>query len=67
MEIFEFGENNWASSITFGEEKLILAVQEHTILYDTTHLFYKDTNRKENAWCKVAEVTGLRGKYMVKG
>ena len=44
------------------EERLILQVQEHKILYDTSNPFYKDLSRKENTWAKVAEVLGVSGK-----
>ncbi|XP_053712090.1 uncharacterized protein LOC128753917 [Synchiropus splendidus] len=38
------------------EERLIEEVESHSILYDTTHPFYKDNGRKEKAWAAIAEV-----------
>lgn len=45
------------------EEKLIIAVCQHPELYDTTCLLYRDRNKEEQAWVKVAEETGLDGKF----
>lgn len=38
------------------KEKLILWSENFIILYDTTHPFYQDTNRKEKVWTEPAEV-----------
>ena len=45
------------------EDKLIIAVTAHPILYDTTCPLYRDRNRKEQAWRTVSEVAGLPGKF----
>lgn len=41
------------------EEKIILKVEHSIILYDTAHLFYEDTSRKEKVWNEAAEVLGV--------
>uniref|UniRef100_A0A671TYY7 MADF domain-containing protein n=1 Tax=Sparus aurata TaxID=8175 RepID=A0A671TYY7_SPAAU len=41
------------------EEKLIIAVCGHPVLYDTTAVFYRNRYKKEEAWVKVAEEVGL--------
>ncbi|CAK6981838.1 uncharacterized protein LOC125899183, partial [Scomber scombrus] len=38
------------------EEKLIMAVCGHPVLYDTAAVFYRDRNKKEEAWAMRAEV-----------
>lgn len=43
----------------FDEEKLILEVQEHKVLYDPNHRFYKDMGKKEYTWTKVAQAMGV--------
>ncbi len=48
------------------EEKLIIEVQNHTILFDTSHPHYKDTNRKDKAWSEIAEVLGVDGELPAK-
>lgn len=45
------------------KEKLIIAVCGYLELYDTTCLLCRDRNKKEQAWVKVAEETGLLGKF----
>ena len=45
------------------EEKLIVAVCGHPVLYDTTALFYRDKVKEEEAWEKVGEEVGLPGKF----
>ncbi|XP_075328922.1 uncharacterized protein LOC142387995 isoform X3 [Odontesthes bonariensis] len=40
-------------------EGLIAEVEQHTILYDTTHPFYKDNARKERTWHLIAGVVGV--------
>ena len=32
------------------EEKLILLVENHSVIYDKTNPNYKDTNLKDNVW-----------------
>ncbi|CAK6970780.1 transcription factor Adf-1-like [Scomber scombrus] len=41
------------------EEKLIVAVCGHPVLYDTTAVFYRDRYKKEEAWAKVGAEVGL--------
>ncbi|RVE74225.1 hypothetical protein OJAV_G00019910 [Oryzias javanicus] len=38
------------------DERLILEVEKHNILYDSKHAFYKDPVRKEKAWNLIAKV-----------
>ncbi|KAK1897809.1 Laminin-like protein epi-1 [Dissostichus eleginoides] len=45
------------------EERFIIEVEKHTILYDITHQYYKDNVRKDKAWCLVGGVIGVEGKY----
>ena len=45
------------------EEKLIIAVCGHPVLYDTAAVFYRDKIKKEEAWVKVSEEVGLPGKF----
>ena len=45
------------------EDKLIVAVTAHPVLYDTSCLLYRDRYKKEQAWNKVSEVAGLPGKF----
>ena len=46
------------------EDKLIVAVTAHPVLYDTSCRLYRDRYKKEQAWSKVSEVAGLPGKYV---
>ncbi|CAK6966791.1 uncharacterized protein LOC119034199 isoform X2 [Scomber scombrus] len=41
------------------EEKLIVAVCGHPVLYDTTAVFYRERYKKEEAWAKVGAEVGL--------
>ncbi|XP_053179674.1 transcription factor Adf-1-like [Scomber japonicus] len=41
------------------EDKLVVAVTAHPVLYDTSCLLYRDRYKKEQAWSKVSEVAGL--------
>lgn len=41
------------------EERFILEVEIFLSLYKTTHPFYKDTNKKAEAWNVIAEVLGV--------
>ncbi|ROL45238.1 hypothetical protein DPX16_17849 [Anabarilius grahami] len=40
------------------EEKLIIAVGNHPVLYDQSLYTYLDTNRRDQAWKEVAETVG---------
>ena len=44
------------------EERLIVAVCGHPVLYDSAAVFYRDRTKKEEAWAKVSEEVGLSGK-----
>lgn len=46
------------------EEKLIIEVQNHSIIYDNSHRFYKDVYKKEIAWKDIAEAMGVDGKSL---
>ncbi|MEQ2288056.1 hypothetical protein AMECASPLE_019040 [Ameca splendens] len=41
------------------DEQLIVEVENRTVLYDTTHPFYKDNSRKEKAWMEIAGTLGI--------
>ncbi len=47
------------------EEKLILEVQNQPIIYDTSHSFYKDTNKKDAPWNAIAGAMGVDGKFVI--
>ncbi|XP_061925420.1 uncharacterized protein LOC133664635 isoform X4 [Entelurus aequoreus] len=38
------------------EEKFIIEVQDHKVIYDATHPFYKDNGKKDLAWNTIAGV-----------
>lgn len=44
---------------TMDNVTFILEVESRTVLYDTTHPFYKDNARKEKAWAEIAEKVGV--------
>ena len=44
------------------DEKFIVEVEKHKIIYDTTDPFYKDNGRKDKAWHLIAGVLGVDGK-----
>ncbi|XP_056431336.1 transcription factor Adf-1-like [Gadus chalcogrammus] len=41
------------------DERLIVEVEKHKIIYETNHPFYKDNGRKEKAWHLIAAVLGV--------
>lgn len=45
------------------DEKLIVEVEQHKIIYDIAHPFYKDNLRKDKAWHSIAVVLGVDGEY----
>lgn len=45
------------------DERFILEVEKHTVLYDTTNPFYKDNSKKDKAWSLIAQVLGVEGEY----
>ncbi|XP_035998120.1 uncharacterized protein LOC105939494 isoform X3 [Fundulus heteroclitus] len=40
------------------EERLIVQVENNSILYDAAHPFYKDNNRKDITWAEIATMLG---------
>ena len=46
------------------EEKLIVEVKNRSIIYDSSHRFYKYNYKKEIAWKDIAEVIGVDGKSL---
>ena len=49
------------------EEKLILEVESHKIIYDVTNLFYKDAHKKEAAWNAISAALGVDGELIITG
>ena len=47
------------------EEKLIACVAAYPVLYDTSLYLYKDINKKNEAWRRVADVVGAPGVFFV--
>ena len=43
------------------EEQLIVCVSSYPVLYDTSMFDYRDINKKNDAWRRVAEVVGVPG------
>ncbi|KAF4097100.1 hypothetical protein G5714_023069 [Onychostoma macrolepis] len=41
------------------DERFILEIEKHTVLYDITNPFYKDNAKKEKAWRLIAGVVGV--------
>lgn len=41
------------------EERLIVEVENYKISYESSHPYYKDTQRKDKAWAEIARVLGL--------
>ncbi|XP_077390774.1 kinesin-associated protein 3a isoform X2 [Festucalex cinctus] len=50
---------------TMDDKQFITKVQNHTILFDTSHTFYKDNTRKEKAWSEVAAALGFTGEFFI--
>lgn len=46
------------------EEKLIVEVKNRSIIYDSSHRFYKYNYKKEMAWKEMAETVGGDGKSL---
>ena len=61
------GQSDWFSRFdNFKmEEQLIVCVSAHPILYNTSLFDYRDVNKKNDAWRRVAEVVGVPGVYFV--
>ena len=47
------------------EEQLIVCVSAHPVLYNTSLFDYRDVNKINYAWRRVAEVVGVPGVYFV--
>ena len=45
-------------------ERLIVEVEQHKIIYEINHPFYKDNVRKDKAWHLIAVVSGVEGEYI---
>ncbi|XP_045921420.1 uncharacterized protein LOC123980890 isoform X2 [Micropterus dolomieu] len=41
------------------EDRLIVSVRGHSVLYDSSSYLYRDRAEREMAWCKVSEEVGL--------
>ena len=52
---------NSGTSALFDDEKLIIEVEKHTILYDKRNQHYFDTDRKAKVWGEIGEVLGVDG------
>ncbi|KAL0159475.1 hypothetical protein M9458_043200 [Cirrhinus mrigala] len=48
------------------EEKLIIAVGNHPVLYDQSLFMYRDSYRRDQAWKEVAEAVGESGVYWTR-
>ena len=46
------------------DERLIVEVEQHKIIYEINHPFYKDNVRKDKAWHLIAVGLGLDGEKM---
>ena len=46
------------------DERLIVKVQQHEVIYVTNHPFYKVNVRKYKAWHLIAVVLGVEGEYI---
>jgi hypothetical protein len=47
------------------EERLISAVQDYKIIYDSSHTFYYDSIRRENAWTEIGETLNKSGRLII--
>lgn len=47
---------------TMDEERLVIEVQNRSIIYDFSHPFYKDNVKKDVAWNEISESVGVDGK-----
>ena len=46
------------------KEAVIEAVKEYPELYDKTNIDYKDRDHTVKVWKKIADETGLKGKFI---
>ena len=47
------------------EEKLILLVENHSVIYDKTNQNYKDAELKDNVWRSISEQLNMDGELNV--
>ena len=46
------------------DERLIVEVQPHEVIYVPNHSFYNDNGWKDKAWHLIAVVLGVEGEYI---
>ena len=46
------------------DERLIVEVQQHEVIYVPNHPFYKENVRQDEAWHLIAIVLGVEGEYI---
>ena len=46
------------------DERLVVEVQQHEVIYAPNHPFYKDNRRKDEAWHLITVVLGVGGEYI---
>ena len=46
------------------DERLIVEVQQHEVIYIPNHPFYKGNGRKDKTWHLIAVVVGVEGEYI---
>ena len=46
------------------DERLIVEVEQHKIIHEIYHPFYKDNVRKDKAWHLIAVVLGVESEYI---
>ena len=56
---------NQSEGRNMDDERLIVEVEKHKIIYETNHPFYKDNGRKDKAWHLIAAILGVDGEYKV--
>ena len=47
------------------DERLIVEVPQHEVIYVPNHPFYKDNGRKDKVWNLIGVVLGMDGEYKV--
>ena len=46
------------------DERFIVEVQQHEVIYVPNPPFYKENVRKDKAWCLITIVLGVEGEYI---
>jgi hypothetical protein len=46
------------------DERLIVEMEQHKIIYEINHNFYKDNVRKDKSWHLIAVVLGVEDEYI---